>query len=304
LVLTALSGIFCFDRLLTALPEPPDRFRRAMTTLTFGLGTAIHYGAPMANVWLEAQITATALQCWALWMAARGRAWSCGVALGLTVLTRSTVTLAAPAALWMLTHGTEAKTAREAAPPRARWIRAGIALGVPIAIAAALHGLYNLARFGSPTDAGYHDILMGDAFQSLVSRFGRFNLRFLSHNLDGWLFALPRLVNGRLVPDGHGMSLLLTTPFLLLLLRPRRVSALEWILLGNSLLIAVPSLLYYNDGWVQFGQRFALDWIALGLAACALASRRAPGWLVTGLAIVGIGVNAWGTLWFQANNLH
>jgi hypothetical protein len=311
LVLTALFGLFCFDRLLAALPDPPDRIRRAMTTLTFALGTAIHYGAPMANVWLEAQITATALQCWALWKAARGRAWWSGIALGLTVLTRSTVTLAAPAALWMLARGAgaghprvSAGPAPESAASRTRWIRAGVALGVPVVIAAALHGLYNFARFGSPTNAGYHDILMGGAFESLVTRYGRFNVHFLAHNLGGWLFALPHLAAGRLAPDGHGMSLLLTTPFLLLLLWPRRVSALEWILLGNSLLIALPSLLYYNDGWVQFGQRFALDWIALGLAACALASRRAPGWLVASLAIIGIGVNVWGTLWFQANNLH
>ena len=302
LVLTALFGIFAFDRFLAALPDPPDRFRRSMATLTFALGTALHYGAPMANVWLHAQITATALQCWALWMAARGRGWWSGVALGLTVLARPTVTLAAPAALWLLTRRPQG----EDEPARARpgWLGAGLALGVPVAAAVVLHGLYNLARFGSPTDAGYHYILMGDEFQALVERYGRFNLHFLPQNLGGWLFALPRVMNGELVPDGHGMSLVLTTPFLLLLCWRRKLSALEWVLLGTSLVIALPSLLYYNDGWVQFGQRFALDWIALALAACALAARRAPAWLVAVLAAVGLAVNTWGTLWFQTNQLH
>jgi hypothetical protein len=303
LVLTALFAIFAFDRFLTALPDPPDRFKRSLATLTFGLGTAIHYGAPMGNVWLHAQISATALQCWALWMAARGRGWWSGVALGLSVLTRPTVTLAAPLAAWLLANH-RADDDAPATHPLRQWSRAGLALGVPMLAAAALHARYNLARFGSPSDAGYHYILMGDAFKGLIARYGRFNLHFLPHNLGGWLLALPHLEDGALVPDGHGMSLLLTTPFLLLLFAPRRLKALEWVMLGTALLIALPSLLYYNDGWTQFGQRFSLDWIALALAACALAARRVPGWIVATVAVVGIAVNTWGMLWFQANNLH
>ena len=303
LVLTALFGIFAFDRFLAALPDPPDRFRRALATLTFALGTAMHYGAPMGNVWLHAQISATALQCWALWMAARGRGWWSGVALGLAVLTRPTVALAVPLAAWLLVsrRSAEATPATSRVRPR---LKAALALGVPVMIATALHGLYNFARFGSPADAGYHYILMGDEFKALIERYGRFNLHFLPHNLGGWLFALPRLESGALVPDGHGMSLLLTTPFLLLLLVPRRVAAREWVMLGSALLIALPSLLYYNDGWVQFGQRFALDWIALALAACALAARRVPVWIVAALAAIGMAVNAWGMLWFQTVQLH
>jgi hypothetical protein len=307
LVLTALFGVFAFDRWLAALPHPPDRFRRAMATLTFALGTAIHYGAPIGNVWLHAQITATALQSWALWMAARHRPLWSGVGFGLTVLTRPTVTLALPLAAWLLARprpGDTPPAGRSAAAAGAsRWWRAAVALGVPVALAAALHGLYNLARFGSPWDAGYHYILMGDEFKALIARYGRFNLHFLPDNLEGWLLALPSVRNGELVPDGHGMSLFLTTPLLLLLLTPRRPSALEWVALGTALLVALPSLLYYNDGWVQFGQRFALDWIALGLAACALAMKRAPAWLIALLTALGIAVNAWGMRWFQASNL-
>jgi len=303
LVLTALFGILAFDRFLAALPGAPGPFRRACVTLTFALGTAIHYGAPLGNVWLHAQITATALQCWALWMAARGRAWWCGVALALTVLTRPTVTLAAPLAAWLLL-ARPAEEDAEPAPVRARLPRLALALGLPVAAAMALHGLYNLARFGSLTDAGYRYILMGDEFKALVERFGRFNLRFLPHNLGGWLLAPPHLGPDGLVPDPHGMSLLLTTPPLLLLLAPRRVSAFEWVALGTCALIAAPSLLYYNDGWVQFGQRFALDWIAVALAVVALASRRAPAWLVAALAAAAIAVNAWGMAWFQRSFLY
>lgn len=300
LVLTALFGIWCFHRLLVAVHGDDDPIRLACATLTFALGTAMHYGAPMGNVWLHAQITATALQCWALWMAAAGRPWLAGVALGLTVLTRSTVTLAAPLAFWML-----ARPAGSAvAAPRPSYAKLAVALGVPVLVATAFHGVYNLARFGSPVDAGYHDILMGGEFQALVERYGRFSAHFFVPNLTGVLFRLPRIDAGRLVPDPHGMSLLLTTPYLLLALAPRRWSALEWVAAATSLVIAVPALLYYNDGWVQFGQRFALDWIAPGLLVASFGARRAPVWLVVTLAAIGIGVNAWGLQWFSANFLH
>src|SRR4029077_18283191 len=134
---------------------------------------------------------------------------------------------------------------------------------LPVVAAVAVHAVYNQARFGSPTDAGYHYILMGPEFEALVKQYGRFSLHFLPANLYGW-FVRPPFWNGSaIVPDPHGMSLLITTPFLFLALWPRRVTRLEWLALANFVVIALPSLLYYNDGCVHFGQRFALDGIAL-----------------------------------------
>ncbi len=299
LVLTALVALFAFHRLLERVLEPRDRVRVALATLTLGLGTAMHYGAVMGNVWLHTQITATALQILALLFAARGRAWSAGVLLGLTVLTRPTLTLAAPLAAWWLAHPNDLSD-RTAVP----WRRTLIALAVPIAIAATVHGMYNFARFGRFGDAGYHYILMGEPFETLVSNFGRFHPHFLMTNLKGWLVGLPLLAEGRLTPDPHGMSLLLTTPFLLFAFWPRRVAGDEWMALGCSVLIALPSLLYYNDGWVQFGQRFALDWLALGLFVAARGAKRAPLALVVALTLWGIAVGAWGLQWFRASFLH
>lgn len=299
LVLTALVAIFAFHRLLERVIEPRDRLRVALATLTLGLGTAMHYGAVMGNVWLHTQITATALQILALLFAARGRAWTAGVLLGLLVLTRPTLTLAAPlAAFWLACP--DNLPDRLAVP----WRRTLLALGLPIMLAAAVHGVYNFARFGSFIDAGYHYILMGEPFETLVSNFGRFHPHFLMTNLKGWLVAAPVLQDGRLTPDPHGMSLLLTTPFLLLALWPRRLGSDEWVALGSIAIIALPSLLYYNDGWVQFGQRFALDWIALALFVAARGAKRAPLALVAGLTLWGAIVGAWGLQWFRANFLH
>jgi hypothetical protein len=300
LVLTALFGTYAFYRFMREILGPEQRFVIACATLTFALATAQHYGAPMANVWLHAQISATALQCWALWMAAARRPWLTGLALGLAVLTRSTVCLAAPFALCLIVRERTA----DGRPASARLVGAGWRMAIPIVAGVLTHALYNLARFGSPFDAGYHYILMGDTFIRLIADYGRFSTHFLSQNMSGWLLRAPVLEDGRLHPDPHGMSLLLTTPFLLFAWWPRRPRWIELVAGATALAIALPALLYYNDGWVQFGQRFALDWIALGLFVATCGARAAPRWLVALLTAVGIGVGAWGTLWYQASYLH
>ena len=119
-----------------------------------------------------------------------------------------------------------------------------------------------------------------------------------------WSPIPPRWNGGAIAPDPHGMSLLLTTPYLLLALWPRKVGRLEWFALASLLVISVPSLLYYNDGWVQFGQRFALDGIVLALLAASYGAARAPRALVAALTAWGVLVGAWGLQWFKANVLH
>jgi len=297
LVLTALAGLFAFQGWLERVQACGDPVRLACAVLTLGLGTAMHYGAPMGNVWLHAQITALALQCFALLFAASGRAWLAGVALGLTVLTRSTVTLAAPLVLWELANAPHGGA-------RVGWRRAMVPIVVPVVAAVAVHAVYNWARFGNPTDAGYSYMLMNGQLQGLVANFGRFNASFLGGNLGGWLFRLPVRTESGLAPDPHGMSLLITTPYLLLALWPRSWTTRERLAAACSAIIAIPALLYYNDGWAQFGQRFALDWIPLGLFVAARGSRFAPRSLVVGLTVWGAAVGAWGLQWFRANHLH
>lgn len=299
LALTALAGVWAFHALLVRLHGANDRLRLSCATLTFALGTAMHYGAAMGNVWLHAQITATVLQVFALLAAVSGRALATGLFLGLTVLTRPTTTLAAPFCAWLLWSRRDREPEAAAAN-----VRTWIALASPIVAAVALHAIYNQARFGSPTDAGYHDILMGGEFEALVKRYGRFSLHFLPGNLYGWLLRPPYWNGSSWAPDPHGMSLLLTTPWLLFALWPRKVSPLEVLALSSFVVIAMPSLLYYNDGWVQFGQRFVLDGIALALLAASYGAARAPRALVVFLTAWGVAVGAWGLQWFKANFLH
>ncbi len=151
LALTALVGVWAFHALLARLHGNGDRVRLACGTLTFALGTAMHYGAAMGNVWLHAQITATVLQVCGLLAAVNGRALATGILFGLTVLTRPTTTLAAPFAAWLLWSRRE-REPEARTPGLGQWL----ALGLPVAGAGALPAPDNKARFGSCAQAGYH----------------------------------------------------------------------------------------------------------------------------------------------------
>jgi hypothetical protein len=161
-----------------------------------------------------------------------------------------------------------------------------------------IHAVCNAARFGSPTDPGYLYLDSNHVLLATVAQYGRFNLHFLPVNLYGWLLKPLIFFEGLDVPDPQGISLLITTPFLLLLLMPRRLAALEKVALANVALIALPGLLYYNSGALQFGQCFSLDWIALALIVGALAVKRVPVWVLAVFTGVGAAINVWGSLLF------
>ena len=124
-------------------------------------------------------------------------------------------------------------------------------------------------------------------------------------NIDYLLLHLPTPITAFpwFQPDGLGMSILFTSPGLLLAVRaPWSDRRSLWLLLA-AVLVLVPTLLYYGGGWLQFGYRYALDSIpfvwALAAMAAARMGRIAIGWKL--LIAFGVLVNAAGVYW--AHNL-
>jgi hypothetical protein len=120
-------------------------------------------------------------------------------------------------------------------------------------------------------------------------------------NLDYFLIKLPRPIDvwPFFKPDGLGMSVLLTSPGLLLAFRAdwrKREVQLLWV---AALLVLIPTLLYYGGGWLQYGYRYFLDSVPFVIALCALAvvHRGELGVLWKGLILLGTVVMAFSVYW-------
>ena len=105
-----------------------------------------------------------------------------------------------------------------------------------------------------------------------------------------------------LMPDGIGMSVLLTSPAFLLAVPLAVAYFRKRIVLGSLLAIgaiAFINLMHFSQGWVQFGYRFSNDFapFALVLVTLAIASMRKRMGLAIALVAASIIINAWGVYW-------
>jgi glucan phosphoethanolaminetransferase (alkaline phosphatase superfamily) len=89
-----------------------------------------------------------------------------------------------------------------------------------------------------------------------------------------------------------------TTPALGYTVAPKERSPLSRGLWLTILATALPSLLYQNSGFLQFGYRFSLDYIVFLVMLLAVGGRRFS-WLWKALVIFGIAVNLFGAIVFD-----
>jgi hypothetical protein len=108
-----------------------------------------------------------------------------------------------------------------------------------------------------------------------------------------WLSRVPPYVQ----ISNHGLALWFTSPFLFWLLWPARRDGLTAFLWVTAGLAALPSLLYQNTGWVQFGYRFACDYMPILFLIIAIGGRRL-GRLFWASALFAVAVNAFGAVTF------
>ena len=97
-------------------------------------------------------------------------------------------------------------------------------------------------------------------------------------NLDYFLYHLPKLIDTfpYFKPDGLGMSVLITSPGLLFASQADWRKPRAWWLLGATIAVLIPTLLYYGGGWLQYGYRYFLDSVPVrdgALRACRRARR-------------------------------
>ncbi|MEA3337733.1 MAG: hypothetical protein U9R25_17700 [Chloroflexota bacterium] len=251
--------------------------------------------APLAvksNVYFTGQIVAVLFVCFFLLAAYRGRfPLLAGLFLGLGFLARGAVLLALPFALVEIWQG-RADSGDDTEGVGKPLLKFGLALGIILILSA----VYNWARFDHPLELGYR--YLGWQNDSEVIAWGLFNSIYVERNLHAAFTSLPVLVpeSPYILFNPEGLSLLITTPLLVMLPWLRAWTPAARTALLSSALIFLPALFYANTGFAQYGYRYAADFLPVLILGMALAGLRITSWRIKGLIVIGIVVSLYGAL--------
>jgi hypothetical protein len=268
---------------------------------TLAFGSVALFSAVQGKVWFTAHVVGVVLALIYAWASIEARRpVIAGLALGAAALTRTAMAFMVILFLWEAWRVHGGRTAwRVARPKLVRELgRSVLAFAAPV-LGFAIAGMaYNYIRFGAPTEFGHTYLEVRQ--QAQIEQFGLASYHYLGRNLAVALTLLPELLPRPpyIQISGHGLALWVTTPILLLVLWPRDKPPIHRALWLSIAAVALPSLLYQNSGWVQFGYRFSLDYLVLLILLLAIGGRPLT-WLVKALIIVGIAVNLFGALTFD-----
>ena len=256
-----------------------------LLTTIFGVGSVYYFCAVQGSVWFAAHVVASILICIYLYCAIDARhPIGAGLTVGLLFLTRPTAALLGVLFVLQVAHKRQAR--------KLLWF------AVPVVLLAGAAALHNVARFGDPTEFGHSFLQV--RWRHRIETWGLFSYHYLPRNLAIFLASLPWLLKTApfVKVSGHGLALWFTTPNLLWTVWPKRMPALGWHLWLALLPVALADLLYQNSGWVQFGYRFALDYLPLLIVLLAIGGRRF-GKAFYLAALFAIAVNTFGAITFD-----
>ena len=279
----------------------------------FAFGTANFYSATTGTLWFYNHVTAVMFLLLAIIFLLRGsHPIIPAIFLGCALLARQPMVLAAPAFIYFMVRQ------RYPVVFTREWLRDRRTIENVAFFCAALvpfvliYFWYNEARFGSPFDTGLDEIYdkyQGGAYTLYLAqfpggeRFGEFDWRNIPLHLYTIFLLPPAFTNdGTLFrPSEFGMSVLLTSsPFIYAaLVRGRQVLRNTcWIAIP---IIAIPTLMYYSQGWVQFGYRYLMDYLPFIMILTALGFEefKTPRslWIKIALVVLSIAIGFWGRYW-------
>jgi len=301
-------AIVLFYRLLRSLEARGELQRTRDEALVLagvlGFGTLFFSCAIRGEVWFLAEVMGVGLTCLYVQAAVgANRPLLAGVLWSMATLTRTPLLFTGLFFLLeVLAPGPTGRWAQLRATLRTpeRWVRPLLRFAAGAAPLAILAALFNVARFGSPGEFG-HSFLYDNRVNADIDAHGLFSWVYLSRNLQAAWLMLPRIQWSpfTLAYDPRGLSMLLTMPWLVLLVFPRTRPRLHWPVWLTVAVCALPGLFYQNTGYMQFGFRFSLDYtpylvLLLGLSGWSF---RLLG--VRALLAASVLVNTWGALAFR-----
>jgi hypothetical protein len=298
--------------LLRRLRSERRLYEDLVLSALFAFGTVFFFTAVQGTVWFAAHVVAVPLVCLFFSFALESRRpVLAGLMLGLAFMCR-------PPALFLgafflveaLAHARRIETPIDGAwwkraaiwVSRTDWRRAAPKLAlflVPLVAVGLVAMWMNNARFESPFEFGHTYLQI--RWRDRIEKWGLFNFHFFAKNLAVYVAALPWLsaLPPYITISRHGLALWFTTPHLMLAPFPKRAVTPAMIGLFVSVAaVALLNLCYQNSGWVQFGYRFALDYMVGIFMLLALGGRRF-GVGFYALMLFAIAVNAFGAVTFD-----
>jgi hypothetical protein len=285
-----------------------------LLTFLFAFGSVFYFSAVQGTVWFAAHVVAVALIALHLLFSfdARRPFWA-GLMLGLAFLTRPTT-----AALVLFFFVEALRTSRSGEEPaygespsvpkrvylwltRVEWRKAARTIAIfsaPIVAIGVIAMWMNEVRWDDPFEFGHRWLMI--RWRGRIETWGLFSYHYFAKNLAIYVASLPWLTanDPHVIISRHGLALWFTTPAVLLALWPKRVDATMVGLYLATAAVAIWNLMYQNSGWVQFGHRFALDYLPLVFVLLAMGGRRfGPGFLVA--MMFAIVVNTFGAITFD-----
>ena len=275
------------------------RSRRDNTILTFlyGFATNVLWCSILGQVWFTALIVGATFTFLYLFAAIDTRhPLLAGLFLGCAMASRTPLAFSFVFFAWFLFF----PNGRLRRGDWGEMFKKGVLFSIPILAIGVWLMWMNQVRYANPFEFG-HTYLAGGRRPSTLN-YGLFNYHFLSKNLTAALTMLPRLqpYEPYVIISKHGMSLFVTSPFLVYLFAYRSGwRSIDrkwfWALVVSVLAVAVPGLFYQNTGWTQFGFRFSLDYTPYLVLLLAL-NRRRIGPLFQALVFVGFLINSFGAV--------
>ena len=281
-----------------------------LLTALFAFGSVFFFVAVQGTVWFAAHVVAVSLLCLYVHFGfGARRPVLAGLMLGLCFLTRPTTALLAIFMALEIVRVAQREAGAGAPEADRLWaqlrnvdwpraLRLGALFSAPILVCGGLAMWMNEARFDDPFEFGHAYLQIG--WRGRIDKWGLFNYHYVARNLAVFTSSLPWLSAEppHLTISRHGLALWVTTPALLMLLSPARATPALRALTLAVIPVVVLNLMYQNSGWVQFGYRFALDYMPLLLVMLALGGRRF-GKRFIALGVVAVAINTFGAITFD-----
>jgi len=272
-----------------------------LITATFFAGTSLWWCAMLGDVWFIEHVSAVCFTMLALLeLTGKRRGWVVGLCAGCAFESRFTLALAIPFYIAFLYRG--GITPETVRPEFSKFLASLRSFALALLPFAILYIAWNEIRWHTITDIGYTEFFHADPWGQPTG--SPFRLSYLPYEIYSFFLQSPQHVEWRqqAIPpymkvDVHGVALEWTTPALVLAFFARGSRGYLWLMWSLIVVLWLPSMFYYLDGWTQFGMRHALDFEPFWFVLIAIAVRGGMPLWGRLLCAYSIAFGIWG-IWF------